>query len=80
LTDRVGPGGEPLSSALRLRISSPGGSLLYEGPLAGLRRLQLGRMGGGQTRAFDFTVSLPAGVGNEVRGSALSAGFSWDAG
>lgn len=77
LVDRVAPGGEPLSSALGLRIASPRGATLYEGTLAGLGRLQLGRIGAGQTRALDFTVNLPGSVGNEVQGSVLRAGFTW---
>lgn len=79
LNDRVGPGGLPLSETLDLRIVSPGGTILYEGALAGLDRLQVGRIGAGQTRAFGFTVSLPSSAGNEVEGSTLSAGFAWQA-
>jgi hypothetical protein len=77
LADRVAPGGEPLSAALALRIAAPGGATLYEGTLAGLGRLDLGRIGAGQTRALDFTLTLPGGVGNEVEGSTLGAGFTW---
>ncbi len=79
LRDRVAPGGTPLSSVLALRISAPGGAVLYDGTLAGLRRLHLGRIGAGASRAFDFTVTLPRSVGNEVKGSALGASFSWTA-
>lgn len=77
--DRVGPGGAPLSSALDLRIASRGGTVLYDGALAGLRSLPLGQIDAGGTRAFEFTVTLPRGVGNEVQGSTLSTGFSWTA-
>jgi hypothetical protein len=79
LVDRVSPGGVPLSSALDLRIASPDGAVAYDGNLAGLGRLSLGRIAAGGTRAFDFTVTPPSSVGNEVQGSALSAGFSWTA-
>jgi hypothetical protein len=79
LVDRVTPGGAPLSSALHLRIASPQGAAVYDGTLAGLGRLPLGRIDAGGTRAFDFTVTLPSSVGNEAQGSALSAGFSWTA-
>ncbi len=80
VADRVGPGGAPLSSALMLRIApAAGGPALYEGSLAGLSRLRLGRIAAGAERAYDFTVTLPRGVGNEVEGSTLSAGFSWNA-
>ena len=77
--DRVAPGGAPLSSALDLRIASSSGATLYRGALAGLGHLSLGRIEAGSARAFDFTVSLPRSVGNEVEGSKLSAGFSWTA-
>ena len=79
-TDRVGAGGAPLSAALRLRIApAAGGPARYEGSLAGLSRLGLGRIAAGAERAYDFTVTLPRGVGNEVEGSTLSARFSWTA-
>jgi hypothetical protein len=77
--DRVAPGGAPLSSVLDLRIASSSGATLYRGTLAGLGRLSLGRIEAGLTRAFDFIVSLPRSVGNEVEGSKLRAGFSWTA-
>jgi hypothetical protein len=77
--DRVTPGGAPLSSALDLRIASPDGAVVYDGTLAGLGRLPLGRIDAGGTRAFDFIVTLPSSVGNEVQGSTLSAGFTWTA-
>ena len=80
LSDRVGAGGTTLSSVLELRIASRGGAVLYDGTLAGLRRLALGRIGAGATRALRFTVALPRSVGNAVEGSSLSAGFSWIAG
>jgi hypothetical protein len=77
LTDQVRPGGTALSSVLELRVASPGGAVLYDGPLTGLQRLGLGRIGARATRAFRFTVTLPRRVGNAVEGSSLSAGFSW---
>lgn len=80
LRDRVGVGGTALSSALRLRISATGGAVLYDGALGGFSQLPLGRIGAGASRAFDFTVTLPRSVGNEVRGSTLGADFSWTAG
>ena len=79
LADRVAPGGKPLSSLLRLRIASPSGTVLYDGALGGLRRLRVGRIGPGASRAFDFTVTLPRNADNEVEGSMLSAGFAWTA-
>lgn len=80
LADHVRPGGTALSSVLELRVAPPGGVVLYDGTLAGLRRLALGRINAGGTRALRFTVTLPRSVGNAVEGSSLSAGFSWIAG
>jgi hypothetical protein len=77
--DRVAPGAVPLSSVLDLRIAPVGGAALYNGTLAGLRHLQLGRIEAGGTRALEFTVTLPSSVGNEVQGSTLSTGLSWTA-
>jgi hypothetical protein len=77
--DRVAPGGVPLSSVLDLRIASSGGAVLYSGTLAGLRHLRLGRIEPGSSRSLEFTVALPASLGNEVQGSTLSTGFSWTA-
>lgn len=77
LNDQVRSGGVALSSVLELRVASPEGAVLYDGTLAGLRRLGLGRIDAGVTRAFRFTVTLPRNVGNAVEGSSLSAGFSW---
>jgi hypothetical protein len=77
--DRVGAGGTPLSSLLRLRIVSPAGSVLYAGSLAGLPRLRLGQIAAGGSRAFSLTVTLPRNAGNEVAGGALSAAFAWSA-
>ncbi len=80
LTDQVRPGGTALSSVLELRIASSDGAVLYDGALAGLRRLALGRIDAGAERAFRITVTLPRSVGNAVEGSSSSAGFSWIAG
>lgn len=77
LADHVRPGGAALSSVLELRIASPGGAVLYDGTLASLRQLALGRIGAGATRVFRFRVTLPRSVGNAVEGSGLGAGFSW---
>jgi hypothetical protein len=77
LNDQVRSGGTALSSVLELRVASAGGVVLYDGTLAGLQRLPLGRIGAGATRAFRFTVTLPRSAGNAVEGSSLSAGFSW---
>ncbi len=79
VVDRVGPGGASLSEALELRIESTAGRLLYDGPIGRLDRLGLGNVAAGSARAYRFVVALPASVGNEVAGSSLSAGFTWNA-
>ena len=79
-SDSVGAARVPLSSVLRIEIAVAGsGKALYSGPLAALRGLPLGSLAGGAQRAYRFTVSLPAGAGNAVEGSALSAAFAWNA-
>jgi hypothetical protein len=80
LSDHMGAEGTALSSVLELRVASPGGAVHYDGTLAGLRHLPLGRLDAGATRAFRFTVTLPRSVGNAVQGSSLSARFNWIAG
>lgn len=81
IADRVGSGGAPLSGAMTLRIltAGAGGPALYQGSLAGMPRLELGRIPAGGARTYRFTVALPRSVGNQVEGSSLSAGFAWDA-
>jgi len=80
VADRVGSGGVALSSALRLEIDAVGsGKALYSGSLASMPRLALGGFAAGAQHIYRFTVSLPAGVGNGVAGSATSAGFAWNA-
>ena len=80
VVDRVGPGGGALSRAMTLRIAAVGnGPVLYQGSLGGMSRIVLGRIPAGGERTYRFTVALPGGVGNEVEGSSLSAGFAWNA-
>lgn len=79
IVDSIGAGGAGLSEALILRIEPSAGAVLYRGPIGDLPRLSLGRIDAGGERAYRFSVVLPAGVGNEVEGSSLSAGFSWNA-
>jgi hypothetical protein len=80
-SDRVAPGGAPLSGALTLRIQSVGqaGPALYQGSPAGMSRLALGRIPAGGERSYRFTIALPGSVGNEVQGSSLSSSFAWNA-
>lgn len=80
VTDEVGPGGGALSKAMILQIQAAGdGSILYRGSLAGMSRIAVGQVPAGGERTYRFTVALPGSVGNEVEGSSLSAGFSWNA-
>ena len=77
--DQVGPGGGALSKAMTLRIAvAGGGPVLYRGSLGGMSRIALGQIPAGGERAYRFTVALPGSVGNEVEGSSLSAGFTWN--
>jgi hypothetical protein len=79
LVDQVGPGGAPLSGALALRVEAVGSGAapLYSGPIGAMPRLRLGGIAAGAERDYRVSVTLPASVGNEIRGSSLSAAFAW---
>lgn len=79
LSDRPVPVGGGLTEALMLRIESATGTVLYGGPIGQMPDLRLGELAAGAQRAYRFTVSLPAGVGNQVAGSSLGARFAWSA-
>ncbi len=81
ITDRVAPGGTPLSGALVLRVEPAGSEVapIYTGPLSAMPSLRLGSIPAGAQRAYRFTATLPAGVGNGVEGSSLNAAFTWNA-
>jgi hypothetical protein len=79
LADQVGPGGAPLSAALALRVEAAGSGAapLYSGPIGAMPRLRLGRIAAGAERAYRVSVTLPPSVGNEIRGSSLTAALAW---
>lgn len=78
--DQVGPAGVALSDAMTLRIeAAAGGPVLYDGPIGQMQRLGMGSTPAGAAHAYRFTVTLPRDVGNEVQGSSMSAGFTWNA-
>lgn len=79
LADHPSAAGGRLSQALALRVESTTGVVLYSGPIGRMPALGLGDVGAGAPRSYRFTVSLPAGVGNEVAGSSLGARFVWSA-
>ena len=81
MADRVGPGGAPLSSALDLRIASgEWDRLSTTAPSLACGICELGPDRGWRRHGpIDFTVTLPRSVGNEVEGTTLSAGFTWNA-
>lgn len=91
VVDTPGAGGGLLSRGMSMQIREVGGpaksSLVYDGALAPMPPLELGRLGPGQSRAFEFDAALrdsgtPAGAAigdNAFQGAALSAGYSWTA-
>jgi hypothetical protein len=91
VVDTPGAGGGLLSRGMSMRIREVGGpaksSLVYDGALAPMPPLELGPLGPGQSRVFEFDAALPdsgtpggAAIGdNAFQGAALSAGYSWTA-
>ncbi len=91
VVDTPGTGGGLLSHGMSMRIreiSDPAKPrALYTGALAPMPVLQLGPLGPGQSRVFEFDASLPdsgtpAGgtAGDNVfQGAALSVGYAWTA-
>lgn len=89
VADTPGAGGGLLSRGMSMRIREVGDppepQPLYDGPLAPMPALELGPLGPGQSRVFEFEASLPdsgtpagAAVGdNAFQGAALSVGYSW---
>jgi spore coat-associated protein N len=82
IADVSGPGGGALSGRLDLVVrdvtSAP--AALWTGKLAAMPPLNLGPLGAGASRTFEFTASLPHGVGDDAfAGSAMSSRFLWTA-
>ena len=65
-----------LSSALRLRLEKAG-TVLYEGSLADLGELSLGKYNAGDTSAISVKLSLPADAGNDIAGVASSINWKF---
>lgn len=79
LADHRASTGGSLAEALLLRVESSGGKIVYDGPIGRMPALHLGAATAGGRHAYRFTVSLPAGVGNEIEGASLGARFVWSA-
>jgi hypothetical protein len=91
VVDTPGAGGGLLSSRMSMRIrdlSDPGRPRsVYEGALAPMPALQLGPLGPGQSRVYEFVASLPdrgAPTGavagdNALQAAAVSVGYTWTA-
>jgi hypothetical protein len=92
VADTPGAGGGLLSRRMSMRIrevSDPAKPrAVYDGALAPMPALELGPLGPGQSRVFEFDAGLPdngtpAGAtagDNAFQGAALSVGYSWTAG
>jgi hypothetical protein len=91
LRDRPGPYGGSLSTALLLRVEGrfPGGDggwrPIYEGGLATMPRLELGRFAAGESRDYRLTATFPNGGAppspttgdNALQGSAMTVRYAW---
>jgi hypothetical protein len=91
LRDRPGPYGGSLSTALLLRVEGrfPGGDggwrPIYEGGLAAMPRLELGRFAPGESRDYRLTATFPNGGAppspttgdNALQGSAMTVRYAW---
>jgi hypothetical protein len=89
--DTAGAGGGLLSRGMSMRIRELGDSAksqsVYDGALAPMPTLELGPLGPGQSRVFEFDAALPdsgtpaggASGDNAFQGAALSVGYSWTA-
>lgn len=83
LLDTPGSGGGILSQRLVLRISGPASaSSIYEGPLATMQPLSLGRLGPGTSRRYEFVATLPeSGITsageNALQSASTSVAYSW---
>jgi hypothetical protein len=91
VVDTPGAGGGLLSARMSMRIrdlSDPGRPRpIYDGALAPMPALQLGPLGPGQSRVYEFVAGLPdrgaptgATAGdNALQAAAVSVGYSWTA-
>jgi hypothetical protein len=91
VADTPGTGGGLLSRGMSMRIREVGDPakprLVYDGALALMPALDLGSLGPGQSRVFEFDAVLPdsgspagaASGDNAFQGAALSVGYSWTA-
>ncbi len=85
LTDVPSSDGGQLSQRLRLMVRDfVAASPVYEGPLAAMPPLSLGRLAPGASRSYEFTAILPesgtAGASdNAVQGASTSVAYSWTA-
>ena len=82
LSERPGPGGGALGSALRLAVTDvTAGSeaTVYSGPLVTMPMLRLGLLPAGSRRRYRFTASLPEPgvVDNALAAASIDFDYSW---
>jgi hypothetical protein len=85
MVDSPGPGGALLSGRLALSVvdvTEPAAPrTVYTGPLAAMPDQPAGTLGGGETRTFEFTATLPEGGApsfqNAVQGASTTVAYSW---
>jgi hypothetical protein len=83
LVETLAPGGEPLATALRLRVrdlSDGGGDgLVYHGSLAAMPKLRLGLLSADESRRYRFLAFLPEPglLDNSLMGSRIRFDYRW---
>jgi hypothetical protein len=79
LTDTLGASGGQLSQALHLTVRDVvSNAVVYDGPLSGLTKTDLGTMAPGETRSYSFTASLPSSADNSYAAASVNAKYVWN--
>jgi hypothetical protein len=82
LVETLASGGDPLATALRLRVrdlAADGDGLVYHGALAAMPTLRLGLLPAGESRRYRFLAFLPEPglLDNGLMGSRIRFDFRW---
>jgi spore coat-associated protein N len=88
VVDSPGPFGGQLSGVVQLTLSdlTNGNAVIYSGALSGLGQKALGSIAPGESRTYNFAITLPDGGAppspnggdNAFRGSTMTARYQWD--
>jgi hypothetical protein len=69
------------TDALKLKVTprAEPANVIYNGAFAAPGPIQLATIGGGGTKAFTLTISLPQNTVSSLGGSQLNSSFVWEA-